>query len=206
MNAQQAYEIVGYIASVLVAVSLTMSNILRLRIINLVGAVFFTAYGLLIGAYPVAAVNFFIVLIDLYYLFQMRSAKEFFRLLKVEPGSEYLRYFLNFYQKDIHRFQPGFHFEPGGGQLAFFVLRNTVPAGVLIGDLGADGAFRVALDYAIPGFRDFKIGRFVYHDEAQVLRENGIRRVEAQTGSAVHASYFERMGFQPSGGGWVLHL
>ena len=31
-------EIIGYIASVLVAISLMMSSILRLRIINLVGA------------------------------------------------------------------------------------------------------------------------------------------------------------------------
>lgn len=73
MNPTLAYEIVGYIASALVAVSLMMSSIFRLRVINLVGAALFTVYGLLIGAYPVAAMNLFIVLIDLYYLRDMVS-------------------------------------------------------------------------------------------------------------------------------------
>ncbi len=54
------YEIIGYTASILVAVSLMMRSVFKLRVINLPGAVAFTAYGLLIGAYPVAAVNFFI--------------------------------------------------------------------------------------------------------------------------------------------------
>ena len=73
MNPTLAYEIIGYIASALVAVSLMMSSILKLRVINLVGAALFTAYGLLIGAYPVAVMNLFIVLIDLYYLRDMVS-------------------------------------------------------------------------------------------------------------------------------------
>ena len=66
-------HIIGYIASALVAVSLMMSSILKLRVINLVGASLFTVYGLLIGAYPVAVMNLFIVLIDLYYLRDMVS-------------------------------------------------------------------------------------------------------------------------------------
>jgi hypothetical protein len=60
------FEIIGYVSSILIAISLMMSSILRLRIINLIGAVLFTIYGLGIRAYPVAAVNFLIVLIDLY--------------------------------------------------------------------------------------------------------------------------------------------
>ncbi len=65
MSLLSVYEIIGYIASALVAISLMMSSILKLRVINLIGAAFFTVYGLLIGAYPVAVVNFIIVLIDI---------------------------------------------------------------------------------------------------------------------------------------------
>lgn len=65
------WEWVGYLASVVVAISLMMSNIKKLRWWNLVGAALFVAYGLAIGALPVALVNFFIVLIDLYYLIKL---------------------------------------------------------------------------------------------------------------------------------------
>jgi len=197
MTTSTIYEIIGYIASVLVAISLTMSSILRLRIINLIGAVFFTAYGLLIRAYPVAAVNFFIVLIDLYYLYQMLSTREFFHLLEVRPDSEYLRAFIDYYTKDIHRFQPNFSFTPTPGTLALFVLRNMVPAGLVLGQIRDEQCLYIQLDYAIPGYRDLKIARFVYQDQAEVLRKHGIRKICTEAGAPAHARYLERIGFKP---------
>ncbi|GGM79730.1 YgjV family protein [Shewanella xiamenensis] len=68
MDSAMIWEWVGYLASVVVAISLMMSNIKKLRWLNLLGAALFVAYGMAIQAYPVAAVNFFIVLIDAYYL------------------------------------------------------------------------------------------------------------------------------------------
>lgn len=196
MELPLVYEIVGYIASLLIALSLMMSSILKLRVINLIGAIFFTAYGLLIRAYPVAAVNFFIILIDLYYLNQIRSAKEFFRLLEVQPDSEYLRYFLQFYAKDIQKFLPGFAFTPSGDQLIFFVLRNVIPAGLIIGEIRDGDCLYVRLDYAIPGYRDLKTARFVYRDNARILHERGIRKVYSMMGTPAHQSYLRQMGFE----------
>ena len=54
-------EWLGYIASVIVAVSLTMTNIRRLRLINLIGAITFTIYGAVLQLYPIIVVNGFIV-------------------------------------------------------------------------------------------------------------------------------------------------
>ncbi|MCE9685785.1 hypothetical protein LZP73_06080 [Shewanella sp. AS16] len=71
MESATIWEWVGYLASVVVAISLMMANIKKLRWWNLTGAALFVAYGLAIGALPVALVNFFIVLIDIYYLFKL---------------------------------------------------------------------------------------------------------------------------------------
>lgn len=200
MPPSQIYEIIGYIASVLIAVSLMMRSILRLRVINLVGAIAFTVYGLLIQAYPVAAVNFVIVLIDLYYLAQMLAAREFFRLLEIRADSEYLRSFLDFYAEDIRRSQPGFVYDPARSQLVFFILRNMVPAGLFIGEIRSegdcqDGCLHVRLDYAIPGYRDLKIGRFLYNQHAGDFRERGLQKIITAPGEASHARYLRQMGF-----------
>jgi hypothetical protein len=80
-------ELIGYVASVLVALSLMMSSILRLRLINMVGAMVFAVYGLLIGSMPVAAVNTFIVGINVYYLWRIFGAREYFRVLRITPDS-----------------------------------------------------------------------------------------------------------------------
>ena len=63
-----------------------MSSIVKLRVINLTGAALFTLYGLLIGAYPVAVLNFTIVLIDLYYLRETIKSKVYFLRFKLLQG------------------------------------------------------------------------------------------------------------------------
>ena len=198
MDSQLVLEIVGYAASVLVAISLMMSSILRLRIINLVGSLAFVAYGVLIRAYPVAVVNLLIVFINLYYLRQMLAAREFFTLLRVKPDSEYLRCFLDFYADEIRRFLPGFSYAPDERQLVFFVLRDMVPAGLFIGESRGDGALRVVLDFVIPQYRDFKTGRYLFQAQAAFFREQGITEIVSEPGSRRHTEYLRRMGFAPA--------
>ena len=194
-------EIVGYVASVLVAISLMMSSILKLRVINLVGSLAFTVYGVLIQAYPVAVVNGLIVLINLYYLRQMLGSREFYKLLRVPPDSEYLHAFLDFHRADIQRFLPGFAHTPAQGQVTFFVLRDVVPAGLFIGEREGDGALRVVLDYVIPQFRDFKTGRYLFRDQAPFFRDLGVREIVGAPGSRTHSDYLRRMGFTPGADG-----
>ncbi|HEX8907421.1 MAG TPA: hypothetical protein VF771_21390 [Longimicrobiaceae bacterium] len=191
-------ELLGYLASVLVAVSLMMSRILRLRVINLVGSLAFTVYGALIGAYPVAAVNGFICLINVYFLWKMLRTREYFRILAVEPGSEYLRYFLSVHADDIRRFLPSFDHAPRQGELTLFVLRDLVPAGLFIGEPRGDGCLWVRLDYVIPAYRDFKIGRYLYGERADFFREREIETIASPAGHAGHARYLRRMGFAPA--------
>lgn len=191
------YEIIGYVASALVAISLMMSSILRLRIINLMGAILFTAYGLLIQAYPVAIVNFIIVLINLYFLYDLFTNKEYFRLLSVSPTSDYLEAFLNLHADDIRQIWPAFRFEPQPNTLIYFVLRDLVPAGLIIAEETADSLLTVQLDYVIPGYRDFKIGRFVYAPDSELMQQRPFRAVITQATNPTHIRYLRRMGFRP---------
>lgn len=202
------FEIIGYVSSILIAISLMMSSILRLRIINLIGAVLFTIYGLGIRAYPVAAVNFLIVLIDLYYLIEMFRARDYFTLLEMQPDSDYLLAFLKFYDSEIRRFLPDFRYQPGEGQLAFFALRNMVPAGLFIGRRDGADTLRVDLDFVIPGYRDFKIARYVFGEKAGFFRERGIHSLCSVPGTPAHESYLRRMGFERAAGDdlYELHI
>ncbi|OED45109.1 uroporphyrinogen decarboxylase [Endozoicomonas sp. (ex Bugula neritina AB1)] len=55
----------------MVAISLMMKNIVALRWVNSIGCGIFVLYGTLIEAWPVAGMNAFIVLINMYYLTKM---------------------------------------------------------------------------------------------------------------------------------------
>jgi len=69
------FEIIGYVASAVTAFSLTMKNIKKLRWWNFFGAAAFSAYGALIGAWPVFALNGFVAIVDVYYLITMNQHK-----------------------------------------------------------------------------------------------------------------------------------
>ncbi len=195
MDSQQIYEIIGYIASILIAISLMMSSLLKLRVTNLIGAIFFTAYGLLISAYPIAAVNGFIVIIDCYYLYQMLRAKEYFSLLEVMKGSRFLHTFLNFHREEIRRFFPNFVYEASDEHLAFFVLRDMVPAGLFIAEPLSPHEARILLDFVAPGYRDLRVAHFVFVENADIFRKKGIHRLITEAATPKHAKYLKRIGF-----------
>jgi GNAT superfamily N-acetyltransferase len=189
------YELIGYAASVLVALSLMMSSILRLRIINLVGSTLFAIYGVLIDAWPVAIVNAFITCINIFYLVRIYGAKEYFCILDVRRDSEYLRYFIDYNRTDIATYQPTFDGIQPHYDLIFFVLRDVVPAGLFVGQL-SQGTLFVALDYVQPDYRDFKIGEFIFRQQAEFFRERGISRIVSAPGTPRHVAYLRRMGFE----------
>ena len=191
-------ELIGYLGSILVAISLMMKSLLRLRLINLFGALFFTLYGILLKAYPVAVLNGLIVCIDIYYLIQMWRQKDFFTFLEVSPKSEYLRAFVNFYKDDINAIVPSYSHQEDPSLLCFFILRNMVPAGLFITRVEGDAA-HVQLDYVIPNYRDFEVARFIFEDNAAFFTERGIRRFVSDSGSDLHKGYLEKMGFVQEG-------
>lgn len=201
MDTHLIYELIGYAASILVAISLMMSKIVKLRIVNMIGAITFTVYGILIHSIPVAAVNAFIVGVNIYYLAKIYTSEEYFKLLQVSSSDEYLAHFLEFYGDDISDFQPGFSYRPEENSLVLMVLRDMIPAGVLIGktDSRNRAVLIVELDFVIPRYRDFKIGRFLYHDKKDFFLKHGISTMKSPAGSEQHQKYLEEMGFRKDG-------
>ena len=198
-------ELIGYLGSILVAVSLMMKSLLRLRIINLFGALFFTIYGALLGAYPVAFLNGLIVCIDLYYLFQMWRQKDFFTFLEVLPKSKYMQAFVEFYKNDILEIIPTYTYNADEDLLCFFILRNMMPAGLFIAKVQGEDA-HIQLDYVIPNYRDFQVARFIFEENAAFFLQRGIRRFVSDGGSAVHRKYLEKMEFVNQEGIYVHEI
>lgn len=193
-------EWVGYVGSVLVAVSLTMSSIKKLRWYNLVGAAVFSFYGFAIGSLPVGLLNLFIVVTNIYYLIRMGSQSEAFKSILVDLHDPYLKYFLDFHQQDIRRFFPAFdpaqHTQKStsGEPFAMLVLRNASVAGVMLGQQQGD-TLELTLDYVTAPYRDLKPGEFVYSKKLKSFEDRNIRRIESITTDAVHSKYLLRMGF-----------
>lgn len=200
-------ELLGYAASALIATSLLMRSIVRLRVINLCGALLFSLYGFLIRAYPVGVLNLLTAGINVVQLYRLRKRSEIFRLLEVQPSAEYLRYFIELERRDIETFFPGFRYEPSAASIAVIVLRDLAAAGILLGDVEGD-ALHVRLDYVIAQYRDLKVARFLFFDQANFFLSRGIRRIIGRADNPLHAAYLARIGFSAAGDGtlWTLEL
>ena len=191
-------ELFGYSASALIAVSLMMSSIKRLRIINLVGASCFATYGLLIHAYPVAVLNSMIVCVNIFHLRRMLRAKQFYQLLEVKPDSDFLAHFLRFYGTEIKRILPDFVFRPGAGQVAIFILRDCTPVGVFIAEHKSPEQLDVLLDFVIPRYRNLHIGRFLFIEQADVFRRRGVKEIIIHPRTREFGAYLWEVGFEPT--------
>ena len=190
-------EIVGYTGSVLIALSLMMKNIVRLRKVNLFGASTFAIYGLLVNAYPVLVLNSFIVLVDLYYLIDIYRRKDAFSLMPVlDPNHPYLNKFLDFYSDDINKFSPEFNKHKIQEANYYFILRNLVPVGIFIYKLRSLNEAEILLDYAIPDYRDLKNAKYLYYAASEFLKEKGIKNLIAISEVNKHRNYLKRVGFK----------
>lgn len=199
MQADTIYTLIGYVGSALVVTSLAMRSILKLRLIGLAGAITFVIYGYLIGAWPIVWTNVVIVLIHLHFLREIRKTDEYFKVLPVRAVSNYLGYFLDHFAADIERAWPGFVYQPEEDTLTLFILRDLVPAGLFVANLLDEDTLELELDYAIPGYRDFKIGRYLY--SRHVLRDLGYSSIVAHTKGDRAGEYLSKMGFERESAG-----
>lgn len=199
-------ETVGYLGSALVVLSVTRTSILKLRLLGLAGSLVFLGYGALIRSLPVVLTNLAIIGLHLHFLGRLRShRREYFRLIEVDADSRYLIEFLDFHHADIQLFQPGFSYRPSADQVRAFVLRDMIPAGVLIGSVLPGRVFRVELDFVIPRYRDLKVARFLF-TRSRLFDDHDIDLIVAPRGSEAHNRYLTDVGFvQHPDGTFLLH-
>jgi len=199
-----AVEAVGYAASALIVASLTMTSVVRLRAISLVGSVTFLVYGSLIGSVPIIATNAAIAGINVWFLRQELGLRRDLGASPIPADSPFLADFIAFHLDDIRRFQPDVGL-PDPRAFALVLTRDGLPAGVLIGDRRGDD-LDIRLDYVIKPYRDSRIGRWLFGEGAEVFRRAGFRRLVSAPGTDAHRPYLEQMGFTVEGERRVLRL
>lgn len=197
----QIATLIGYIASGFLAISLLVNNDFKFRWINALGCVFFIIYGLMIQAFPIVLTNAFLLCINLYYIIKIYKAHEDFDIIEFSGEEKIVNKFLNFYDKDIKVYFPGFSFEKKEANINFMVLRNLVIANIFVAELQKDGTALVKLNYTIPRYRDFKVGRFIFHKEKKFLLSRGVVRIVYDTvANKGHEKFLKVNGFEKRNG------
>ncbi len=199
-------DLLGWVGSAILVLSLLQSRVLRFRVINLVGCGVLIVFNALIEVWPMAAMNVVLAAINVYFLVRLareRHDEATFAVVEVGRDDEYLRYVLRHNAEDIARHQPEYTWSPAAERdHAFLVLRGNETVGVVLLDADGDVA-RLRLDYVMPKYRDFTPGEFVWR-RSGVLKELGFRQV--RTPPDMVDAYYGEVGFRPHGREFVLDL
>lgn len=204
-------EIIGWVGSALVVVSLMQARVLRFRWMNLAGSVIATAYNAVVGIWPFAVMNGVIAIIDVYWLVRLtreRHDDDVYEVVPVGAGDHYLRHVLGVHADDIARYYPSFVL-PGAAagtdgapaRWAYLVLRGDETVGVVVVRAAGSDVGEVELDYVTPRFRDFTPGEFVYR-RSGVFAGTGLRSLVIADDARDTKDYLERVGFEQVGGRW----
>lgn len=192
-------EGMGYTASVIILVSMLMTNVYRLRQINLVGALLFALYGYIIQAWPVVAMNLMIAMVDIWILLQMMRYYAYFDLAPASSiGTDYLRRFFLFHERELMKYSPGLTFDELVEAQTNILFRNMQPVGLFSYRQNGEDA-EILIDFLIAQYRDNKAGRYLYKTKRMYFKELGIKQFRATAQHPTQSKYFLRNGFVRDG-------
>ena len=202
MDTAMMIEIYGYIGSVLVVVSMLMSSIIKLRVINILGSVISGSYALIIGSFPLVLMNSCLIIINVYNLYKLLKAEQKYDLVDSEANDAFVGYFLAHYKDDIQKYFPGFTMDNAADK-AFIVCCEGNPSNILLGKDNGNGVLDVILDYSTPVYRDCSAGKYLY----AALPSKGVKKLQfAQNASKEHEDYLTKMGFKKENGVFQKNL
>lgn len=202
MDRSMLIEMIGYLGSVLVVVSMLMTSVIKLRVVNTIGAGIFAVYALIICSYPTALMNGCLVIINIYNLVKLLKDERQYTMISGRGDEAFLLYILNYYKEDIKKYFPQFHLDRANIDVAYIVCNADSPAGILLGKKTGDGTMEVILDYATPVYRDCSVGTYLYSR----LKEKGIHRMTCARAGEKHETYLKKMGFVLRNGTFIKEL
>ena len=196
-------EAVGYIGTALVILSMLMTSVVKLRVINTAGSIFSFVYALIWHTYPVAVMNICLILINLYNLAKLFKPNKHFDMIVVKPEDSVLQYFLKRWAEDLKLYFPEFDRKAPDADRAYFVFCNGNPAGAFLAKETEAGVLDIALDYTTPIYRDCSVAKFLHSK----LPEKGIHTLcFSQIVTQEHSKYLRNMAYSRENGVFLKKL
>lgn len=184
-------ELFGYLGSCLVVVSLLMSSVMKLRVINTIGSIISGTYALIIGSLPLALMNISLIIINLYNIYKLKKESKSYEIIKGDTKENFFNYFVGRYGDDIKKHFSDFDAKNISADTVYYVFCNEAPVGLFIGN-NRNNSVDIVLDYTVPNYRDCSVAKFLYI----AMKENGINKLEMKNPTQKHIEFLEKMDYK----------
>ncbi len=187
-------ELFGYLGTALVIISMLMTSVVKLRLINICGGAISTVYAFVGEAWPIVVLNCSLITINIFQLVRMSRKKATFDRVITTSDDKSAAYFLALYDKDIKHFFPTYTFSMEQNREIHLAFVDSEIVGIVIGERSGN-TMQLQLDYAIPKYRDLSVATYLFAK----LKEDGICTLIEPIGAPEHTKYLRRMGFSQDG-------
>lgn len=200
-NFSMYVELIGYLCSLLVIISMLMTSVVKLRIINTCGCIIFVIYALLINSIPTAITNACLIVINLYNLFRLFKNVRKYSIVKLPPSDSFVRFFLDAHERDMKQFYPVIN-----KNLVYdytcLICHDTNPVGLFLAKTEEDGVLNLHIAYTIPSYRDSSVEKYLLN----WLTNEKVKKLVAVNFTEGHKKYLKKSGFTEENGNLVKKI
>lgn len=187
-------EILGYIGTILVILSMMMTSMGKLRIINICGNMATLIYSLCHGAWAVAVMNSCIVVINVIHIvISCRRARECF-YYRVNSNEVAVSVFFSAHERDIGKYSPALRTLVYSGEDVNMIYLSGEAIGIVV-TRQEEATLRILGEYIIPEKRNTETGKALL----KILKQQGNTKLNADVGSKAHDKYLLKLGFKKRG-------
>lgn len=171
-----------------------MKSIVKLRWINAAGSLLFVIFAFLTKSTPTVVMNVGIIIIDIWYVYQLSKTKADYKLIKAERNSAMLQFFYEQNKNEIDLIF-GLHAFSEAEELSFFVCNGDI-AGLFAWKQEENKTCHILIDFVTVPYRDTKIGLYFFEKQLPYFKTKGFEKFTYTNISDSHWKYLKKIGFK----------
>ncbi len=138
-------EIFGYIGTALVIVSMMMTSLLKLRIINILGSVISLIYSLICNTWPIVIMNLCLILINVFQIIKQYNYTKNIKIKKLNQLDQSILLFIDYHKEKINELFSQYLLDLNKKEI-FAFYNNYQIVGIIIGTK-KDNIFNIEIMY-----------------------------------------------------------
>lgn len=184
-------EIFGYFGTALVVISMMMTSVTKLRVINICGSIISATYAGIFNTWPIFVMNICLIVINTFHLVRSFLQKEQYSYVKTNYLDPTIERYINYYKKDIKKFYSSFNTQNLNNRDIYLIYSKSDIIGFIIGKTESQTLY-IDLCYARKKYRYMIFTKIALTS----LQKINIRVIKTNKQKTKFNKYLIKLGFK----------
>lgn len=193
------FNCIGYVGSLLVIISMTMTSMIKLRFINSTGCVFSIIYSILTLSIPVLILNGALLFINVIQIIRHYITKRNYEVIHADVDGFTLRHFTHKYEGVIKKENPSFFDNFKKANFARVVFSDDEVVAMIVGKNIKNETLDIYLDFIDKNAKNMKL----FNTIIDKLKHEGFKKIVFAHKCPQYNKYYEKLGAQNKDGVYV---